>query len=101
MTSAVNTERSHPKRWLFFQLLALFLLAACTAGEESAREYARVVGSTMGTSYSLVFDNAPGLDLTTLQEQLDARLEAVNDAMESLNAAPRTIPEGARVDRSI
>ncbi|MEX0717166.1 MAG: FAD:protein FMN transferase [Planctomycetaceae bacterium] len=59
---------------------SLFVLVALAAG--CSNEPVALVGMTMGTTYSVKVDRLPsGVDAKSLQSEIDARLELVNDQM--------------------
>ena len=61
----------------FSMVLALiFLLTACQVGDPSANEtYSRLNGSTMGTTYSVIYLDPQGRDL---QAEIDSSLLVLN-----------------------
>ncbi len=96
MTSAVSHPKGHPTRWLFFSLLWLVALVGCA----DPGAYVRLSGSTMGTSYSVVYAGHPQIDPDALQLVLDGRLDAINDAMSTYRqgseiAQFNRLPQGA------
>jgi thiamine biosynthesis lipoprotein len=69
------------KHLFFFYIFIVLLVASCGP----APEYAEINGFTQGTTYHIVVEKSPGLDLMALRQEIEEAFTAIDNSMSIYN----------------